>query len=320
MSRAVVRSHGGCAAVALAVALALVSWAPDASAFCRTTTEKSPPDYDAVGAGCWDRGVPLFWRNACLGYSMQRSASRKISYEDAANALSTAFTRWTGATCPTEGTGRSRTSIDVRDLGPAECGNVEYKSGVANQNVIVFRDETWKYGKTVLGLTTVVYNPETGEIYNADMEINTLDMEPLAGRDPVAPDAYDFASVVTHEAGHFLGIAHSDVPGSTMYARYDQGQTSMRHLSPDDVSAICTVYRPDGDRAVLNGKITQAPQCNPTPRGGYSSECQEKKTGCGASLSPSSPSSCGGVAAIVLGFAVALGARRRAQRARSLSQ
>ena len=309
MSRAALRLS-----LSVALAVALASSANEALAFCRTTTVKSPPDYDAVGAGCWDKGVPLFWRNACVGYSMQRSASRKISYEDAANALSTAFTRWTGATCPTEGTGRSRTSIDVRDLGPADCANVEYKSGVANQNVIVFRDETWKYGKTVLGLTTVVYNPETGEIYNADMEINTLDMEPLAVRDPVAPDAYDFLSVVTHEAGHFLGIAHSDVPGSTMFARYDQGQTSMRNLSPDDVSAICTVYRPDGDRAVLNGKITQAPQCNPTPRGGYSPECQEKPTGCAASLSPSRPAGYGALAAIVLGGAIAL--RRRQRRGR----
>ncbi len=307
MSRAVLRLPG-----AFALALGLTLAAPDASAFCRTTTEKSPPDYDAVGAGCWGRGVPLFWRNACVGYSMNRAASRKISYEDAADALSTAFTRWTGATCPTEGTGRSRASIDVRDLGPAECGNVEYKSGVANQNVIVFRDDTWKYGKSVLGLTTVVYNPETGEIYNADMEINTLDMQPLAVHDPVAPDAYDFASVVTHEAGHFLGIAHSDVPGSTMYARYDQGQTSMRHLSPDDISAICTVYRPDGDRAVLNGKITQAPQCNPTPRGGYSPECQEKKVGCGASMSPSKPLSSIAIAgAIAIGGAFALRRRKR---------
>lgn len=54
-------------------------------------------------------------------------------------------------------------------------------------------------------LTTVVYNPRTGEIYNADMA-------PLAVRELVAPDAYDFASVVTREAG-FLGIAYSDVPG-----------------------------------------------------------------------------------------------------------
>lgn len=243
---------------------------------------------------------------------MQRGASRKISYEDASNALSTAFTRWTGATCPTDGSGRSRVSIDVRDLGPAECAKVEYVSGVPNQNVIVFRDESWEYGKTVLGLTTVNYNPTTGEIYGADMEINTLDMEPLAVRDPVAPDAYDFLSVVTHEAGHFLGIAHSDVPGATMYARYDTGQTSMRNLTPDDIAAICTVYRPDGDRTVLDGKVTQAPQCDPTPRGGYNPECQEKRVGCTAQASPAKP--VGGAAwALAIGGAL-LALRRKRQR------
>lgn len=287
----------------------------DASAFCRTTTEKAPPDYDATIQGCWAPGVPLFWRNACLGYSIQRAPSVKISYEEAANALSIAFTRWAGATCPTEGSGRSRTSIDVRDLGPADCVNVEYKQGVANQNVVVFRDETWKYGSSVLGLTTVVYNPETGEIYNADMEINTLDMEPLAIHDPVGLDAYDFASVVTHEAGHFLGLGHSDVLGATMYARYDRGQTSMRNLSPDDVAAICSVYRPDGDRAVLNGKVTQAPQCDPTPRGGYSPECQRRETGCGKSAI--APARAPIVPSGLLGCAVAVGALFVARRVRS---
>lgn len=262
---------------------ALLLCANGASAFCRTTTEKSAPDYDAVVYGCFAKGVPLFWRNACVGYSIARGASKKISYEDAANSLSTAFTRWTGASCPTDGSGRSRPSIDVRDLGPADCANVEYKSGVANQNVILFRDESWRYPKTVLGLTTVVYAPDTGEIYNADMELNTFDMDPLAVRDPVGPNEYDFASVVTHEAGHFLGMAHADVQNATMYARYDPGQTSMRNLAPDDIEGICEVYRPDGERAVLNGKVTAAPQCDPTPRGGYSSECQEKDKGCSAS-------------------------------------
>ena len=285
-----------------------------ASAFCRTTTVSAPADYDAVGAGCWANGIPLFWRNACLGYSMQSAGSRKISYEEASNALSKAFTRWTGATCPTNGDGRSRTSIDVRDLGPAECATVEYKSGVANQNVVIFRDDGWKYGKTVLGLTTVNYNPGTGEIYNADMELNTFDMDPLAVHDPVAADAYDFASVATHEAGHFLGLAHSDVPGATMHARYNEGETSMRNLSPDDIVAICTVYRPDGDRAVLDGLITQAPQCNPTPRGGYSSECQEKP-----SCSTSTRSSGGGNIAYAFALVGALVAARRARRKLSSS-
>ena len=51
-------------------------------------------------------------------------------------------------------------------------------------------------------------------------------------------------------------------------------------LAPDDVEGICSVYRPNGERSVLSGKVTVAPQCDPTPRGGYSPECQEKDTGC----------------------------------------
>lgn len=313
MSRAMRRSLRRRLAGAL-VSLAGLVAASDARAFCRTTTDRAPPDYDATVDGCWPNGVPLFWRNACLGYSIQRSASRKISYEDAANAVSVAFTRWTGATCPTDGRGRSRTSIDVRDLGPADCNKIEYVSGLPNQNVIVFRDEAWSYGKTVLGLTTVFYNPETGEIYNADMEINTLDMQPLAVRDPVADDAYDFLSVVAHEAGHFLGLAHSDVEASTMYANYNPGQTYMRNISADDVAGICEVYRPDGDRAVLTGKVTQAPQCDPTPRGGYSAECQEKKAGC--SVTTSAPGSPDGALEAALASCGALLLVRRARRAR----
>lgn len=296
---------------ALAV-FGLLCFAPrSAEAFCRTTTKASAPDYDSSAEGCWDKGVPLFWRNACVGYSMHRPASREISYEDASNAISAAFTRWTGATCPTEGEGRSRTSIDVRDLGPVDCGNIEYISGVPNQNVIVFRDDSWKHGKQVLGLTTVVFNPDNGELYSADMEINTLDMEPLAIRDPVARDEYDFLSVVTHEAGHFLGMGHSDIPGATMFARYSEGQTSMRYLAPDDIEGICAVYRPDGVRSVLKSKITQAPQCDPTPRGGYSTDCKEKPGGCGAaSTSPVPPRANAAWLLAIGGALMAVGRRR----------
>jgi hypothetical protein len=281
-------------ASALALASVLFAHAPDALAFCRTTTEPAPPDYNSADNGCWSErpngGVPLFWRNACVGYSIQRDGSRKISYEDASNAISTAFTRWTGATCPTPGSGRSRTSIDVRDLGPAACNKVEYdKKGGPNQNVVVFRDDSWTHGEEVLGLTIVNFNPANGEIYNADMEINTFDMYPLAVRDPVEPGAFDFLSVVTHEAGHFLGIAHSDIAGATMYARYNRGETSMRNLSPDDVLAICSVYRPNGERPVLNGSVFKDAECNPTPRGGYTKECIEPPGCFKSSASPSKP-------------------------------
>lgn len=306
-------------ACALAAASLLVG--RDASAYCRTTTVLQPADYDSSASGCWsdgqNHGVPLFWRNACVGYSIQRGVSRKVGYDDAANLISQAFTRWTGATCQTDGRNSSRPSIDVRDLGPADCTRIQYVSGKANQNVIVFRDDSWVDSKgaprpsTVLGLTTVVYAPSTGEIYGADMEINTLDMDPLAVRDPVTGRAYDFLSVVTHEAGHFLGMAHSDHREATMYASYEPGQTYQRVLSPDDVNGICAVYRPNGDRAVLNDKVAAAPQCDPTPRGGYTTECLER----GCSTAPGSASS---VPAALLG--VALVARRLRRRASASSR
>lgn len=304
------------ATAAFAFALASGAAAPrTAHAFCRTMTERAPADYDAVAnGGCFAKGVPLFWRNSCVSYNIQQSASRKVSYEDASNLLSTAFTRWTGATCPTNGEGRSRASIDVRDLGPVECAKVEYaKNGLPNVNVVVFRDDKWDYGPQVLGLTTVSFDKETGELFGADMEINMVNMQPIALRDPVPSNAYDFLSVVTHEAGHFLGMGHSDQPEATMFARYDPGTTRMRILTDDDVNGICTVYRPDGDRAVLNGKVTAAPQCDPTPRGGFTRTCDDAPESCAVPEGlPSRGTS--GLAAFVVVLGGALVARRRRPR------
>lgn len=304
--------------VGLAVA---VLFAPgSASAFCRTTTVPVAADFQPGPTRCWDQGQPLFWRNSCIGYNVQRAASKQVAYEDAANGLSQAFTKWTGTSCPTDGTGRSRVSIDVRDLGPADCTEVKYSSTSPNQNVIVFRDDVWPHNDTnnTLAITTVTFSPATGEIYDADMEINTHDQR-VTLTDPVPSNGYDFQSIVTHETGHFLGLAHSGDTRATMFASYTPGETRMRNLTGDDINGICTVYRPDGDRAVLTGKVTAAPQCDPTPRKGFTTACAEPvKKGCGGSSS-----SVAGASRARSGFAMWLAAgvgmlfvarRRRAPR------
>lgn len=279
-----------------AACAALVLAPGAAQAYCRTTTVPVLPDFQPSPTKCWDQGVPLFWRNSCVSYSIQRSASKQVAFDDAANNTSQAFTKWTGSSCPTEGTGRSRVSIDVRDLGAVDCAEVNYNQRGGNQNVIVFRDDKWPHGDTsnTLALTTVTFNSNTGEIYDADLEVNTADQR-VTLTDPVPSDGYDFASIMTHETGHFLGLAHSGDPRATMYANYTPGATAMRNLTADDVAGICSIYRPDGTRVVLDSQVTPGPQCDPTPRRGFTGECEvpaEKScvgTSSVASAAPTSP-------------------------------
>ena len=274
------------AALGASCVLGVAFHAREASAFCRTTTAPVPADFQPGPSQCYDHGLPLWWRNACVGYSIQKDASRQVSYDDAANAITRAFTKWTSTTCPTDGTGGSHVSIDVRDLGPVSCGVVQYNSDQPNQHVIAFRDDAWPHSdaNNTLALTTVVFNPDTGEIYDADMEINTAQQK-MTLTDQVAQDGYDFASIVTHETGHFLGMAHSGDSHATMFAHYLPGSTAMRSLTSDDVSGICTIYPPDRTRVVAasvasSGRVAEE-TCDPTPRHGFGTACASPpKKGC----------------------------------------
>jgi hypothetical protein len=146
--------------------------------------------------------------------------------------------------------------------------------------VIVFRDKAWPYNdpNNTLGLTTVTFNADTGEIYDADMEINDTGGNLSVG-DPVPVKGFDLLSVVTHEAGHFFGLAHATSSTSTMYASYKPGTTSLRSLTADDVDGICTIYPSTAERSVdkaVSPTGTEASDaCDATPRHGFGTTCAE---------------------------------------------
>jgi hypothetical protein len=319
-----------------------------AHAYCRTTTVGVPADYNPEDGSCWTEGLPLYWQNACVGYSIQQNASVQVSYDDAKDAISEAFSKWTSATCTTDGVSASvsgtgsgagtgddddtesatvdagnvnangqiaRVSIDVRDLGPVECDEVTYSATGPNQHVILFRDDSWPHNDSnnTLALTTVVFNPDTGELYDADMEINTAQQK-VTLQDPVPPDGYDFQSIVTHETGHFLGMAHSTDDHATMFAHYDPGQTTLRHLTFDDLDGICNIYPPNGTRNTGIGVVPQL-ACDPTPRHGFSTTCTSSG---GCSVGTGRTGGSGGDGAVIGGglALTVLASRRRRRRAR----
>jgi hypothetical protein len=309
------------------VAAILTSGAREAKAFCRTTTCSLPADFSPSPSECFPADfaltcasqqpprnpLPAWWRSACIGYHVQRAASRQVDYDTAAAVIARAFSRWTSTACPWEGSGNGRVSIDVRDLGPID-GEPDPSSG---QNVILFRDDEWPYADSsnTLAVTTLQLDPASGEILSAKTEINATVL--LSVGDPVAPDGYDLESIVTHEAGHFLGIGHSPDPGATMYAYYEPGSASKRELDADDLAAECAVYPPDYSRSVdpsvkSSGELPAGP-CVPTA----TDEALLQPPGIGCRVDGSGGD---GQAAVVTTLVVLVAARlskRRARLARS---
>ena len=263
---------------ALLSVLAIICAPRGASAWCRTTTNQ---DFIATdGKPCDDVGKPIAWASKCTGYFVQSTGSPKRALEPSAarRALQAAFDAWPNALCPFDpiactGTTDLHPSITARLLGAATCTEVGYCTTSPNANLILFRDDAWPHsdGDSLLALTTVSFDVATAEIYDVDMELNTA-----LHRITIDGTGFDLESIVTHEAGHFFGLAHTQpthgdavmFPGSLR-----------RTLVADDVCGICAAYDPK-----------RAAACDERPRHGLS-ECTTLET---SERSPSPRTAVGG--------------------------
>ncbi len=290
----------------------LLLLSPDASAFCqaRTCDPKLSTMCD-VQDGCVVSGAPLHWASRCLSFGTQRNGSpkRHISYEVADSIIQQAFLQWMKADCG----GGKRPSFKMWDLGAfyggVICPEPEFNSTKPNANVWMFRDNDWPYeGKnSTLALTLTIFEKSTGALLDADVEINSYFVD-LTTTSTSGEVKRDLASIVTHEAGHFLGLAHSQNSQATMFQNYSEGDLDYRSLHADDEAGICSMYPPDRD----------APTCSaPSPAHGFSLYCSggaaEEPPGCRCHLGARDRGGRGTESVALLAAIVALGlARRRA--------
>jgi hypothetical protein len=199
---------------------------------------------------------------------MDLAAISDLSPDEWTTALVDAFEAWTTVDC---GKGQ-HPGIDLRQLRDVACGRSSYDPNGPNVNVVYFTDDGWNPANgdidKTLAQTTLTF-AANGEILDADMALNS------ARHDFTVTDTevqYDLVSIARHEAGHFLGIAHSQHEDAIMYYTYSPTHLK-RDLTQDDVDAICTIYPPSANQ----GKV-----CNPTPHGGLETDCPPKG-GCNAS-------------------------------------
>jgi hypothetical protein len=254
-------------------ALSALFWAASARAFCHEVAASTPGGYDPAEAGCFDglneAGVPapsLWWRSTCVGYSLQQNASIEVSLSDAEQAAQQAFDTWHNVYCADAGGG---VSIRADQFDPVQCDTVP---SAGHNNPIIFRDTGWSHDAVnALGFTTLTVDLASGEIIGADIEINTSTNHPIiADVDGSVPgNAYSLESILLHEAGHFLGLAHSQDTSAIMYAYYPAVSTA---LTQDDMDGICSLYPPDTSRQTADASIA-ASGCNPDPPLGFETTC-----------------------------------------------
>jgi hypothetical protein len=248
--------------------LALFASSP-AGAFCRTTVCRDSPCPLDEG-GCPTLGKPAVWAQRMpLTFRFQARGTALLVNEEARAAVRAAFFRWTDVICDAGRT--SLRFVEEEDLAEDKPLTEDGRAtGSVSPFGIFFRDAGWPHksqnGDGMLALTTLAAGVETGRITYADIEINTGG-QPLAATE--LDQGIDLQTVVTHEVGHYIGLAHSSATNSIMNAnlcenaqRCQSDKVASRRLGNDDRAAVCALYPPGATPpAVAPGPPADAGGC-----------------------------------------------------------
>ena len=300
-------------------ALAVLAATASAFAFVRTTTVSGHPE-----EGLW-----LWWRPRQVPYAVNADSFASIPGcgGAAAQAAADSFPAWT-ATRPgetqacTDFSFRNGGATSEQNLGNDHLNLVVVRQGpcssfagadvnCANSATLgdcirahnCWSHDTISNASGSLAITTVHFVVSTGEIVDADMELQGWDGENRSSgfyftctpTGSACKDAelyllpratcvaFDVANTVTHEAGHMLGLDHVcnsayavpyDACGSlsedTMAPNATVGDTNKRTLEADDVDGVCTIYPVGKDTVTSPLASSQSGGCAAGGGGGLS--------------------------------------------------
>src|SRR5687768_2074222 len=149
----------------------------------------------------------------------------------------------------------------VVSVSPAEAGD-----GINLLTIAVTPENEAFNSDSTTGRTRVFFDPETGNIAEADISINPRprdgDGTELQFSTDGTPDTYDLEATFTHEIGHLLGLDHSAVLSSTMQGRQAFNGTfgmpafNERTLSEDDRQKVRSLYGPKQRLGRIEGRLS----------------------------------------------------------------
>lgn len=171
--------------------------------------------------------LSLYWAQRTLEFGIQASAPLDPEL------VQEAFAAWT--------------TPDCSDLAFSYVGLVAIADPVSQVRVV---DSGWQAAGRAweaVAITETTFRPSTGTIERADIEVNE-ELYRFGDVQLACDDGlYDRRAVLTHEVGHFLGLAHTTVfegapSDPTMAPRVGACESDKRTLEADDVAGLCFLY------------------------------------------------------------------------------
>ncbi|MBI3178196.1 MAG: matrixin family metalloprotease [Deltaproteobacteria bacterium] len=206
-----------------------------------------------------ETGPSLSWFSRNLTYAVHASGTSHLPADSELSVINQAFDVWEDAlSCG----GACRTDVAFNPLPARPTHDLigfNFLAPEDNENLLIFRDSDWPHTNliNVIALTTTSYSPQSGEIFDADVEFNSQQFQ-FADLQSCCPDCdgntqtdaacqfTDLMNTAVHEIGHMLGLGHTNIPQATMAASAQEGETLKRDLDPDDLVGVLFKY-PDAE-------------------------------------------------------------------------
>jgi MYXO-CTERM domain-containing protein len=264
------------------IVVSLMAIAAPVGAYVRTRTEVTR--------------VPVRWPSPTVTVSIPATGlPGTVSPERLRHAVEGAIAAWNqpSAACSTASLRLAATPAPHDRVAQDGINNVIFRRGLWCRN-----GESGQscYDREMQALTSVFLRnhpgqPDDGEIVEADIELNAVHVRWAALDPPPAvfpPGVADLQTVLTHELGHVLGLAHTcdeglvypplednqgrkvercrrgETRGTVMYPERGSGPAVRRALSSDEIDAVCDIYpngrpRKRGCFASVGGAATSSP-------------------------------------------------------------